>query len=444
MGRPKQVPSRGDHGMPEDRWQDQKKRNAQASKEGRAVYVRGIPPDWSHDQLMEFFGCQGKVDGVNLLPPRAKQPARAAFVNFETYEEATSAAQVCDNLTVQDSTGASFRLVCSLKHDVGKKVDYVSGFTELSKARQEGRSLYISGLPPFYEEEQLRDLVEVHGLVEEVKVLPQSNKKTLSCFVIMASPGEAATAIEGLDGQEIEGHVIACGYPRPPKRTREADEEEPLDEFKDAWQDEVQDGLPPPPPPPERPASPPFVELRGFPFETTAESVSAAIEAGGRSVQSVRVMPEGPASCVAKVRMKTVEDSHAVVEELHNFEFMPGCFLQVSLSEASAASGQEPPVPPAPPARRPQTQGRPAAAAAGRPCAGAGAGGPRRRGRVVGRLAYDRSAYRGTAANPWVTEDMASRGPQPPSYPPPRDGARPSLAPHLQEEGQEGGLDEEL
>merc|ERR1711976_1138055 len=134
---------------------------------------------------------QGAVEGINLMPLKHGQNARAAFVNFETPDDAAGAAEVCDNLAVETMSGepGKFRLVCSLKRAPGKKVDMVSGFSELSKARQEKRTVYMSGLPLEFNGDRVKKMLSAHGIVEDVKDLPASRNK--SCFAIMNTPEEA-------------------------------------------------------------------------------------------------------------------------------------------------------------------------------------------------------------------------------------------------------------
>lgn len=278
---------------------EQKARNAAAAAEGRTVYVRGIPPDWSVEHLEKFMMHQGAVEGINLMPAKHGQNARAAFVNFETCTDAEGAAEVCDNLQVDAAHGGpgTFRLVCSLKKAPGKKVDMVSGFSDLSKARQEKRTVYMSGLPLDMGAERIRSMLTAHGTVEDVKELPASRNR--SCFAIMSLAEEAMRVIETLDGQMVDGKRISVTYPRPPKRTRGNEEES-------------------------------VVEIQGFPYASLPTEVSAAIEAGGREVSTVKMLRHESMNnqSIALVFMNSKEDAAAVVKELNGFEFMPGCILQ--------------------------------------------------------------------------------------------------------------------
>jgi len=104
---------------------EQRSGNARSALEGRAVYVRGIPPEWSTKRLREFFHDRWNVESVNLLPKKEQQQVQAAFINFVTAEDAADAVEVCDNHFVNDSAGQVFWLGCSIKKALDTRVDIV-------------------------------------------------------------------------------------------------------------------------------------------------------------------------------------------------------------------------------------------------------------------------------------------------------------------------------
>jgi len=355
-----------------------------AVEEGRSVQVQGIPPGWSLEQLNDFFNFQGTVDSVSLLPVPPDQKTRNALVNFATADEATNAAQVCDDLPVDDADGYAYRLSCQIKKEASRRVDYTTGYSQLSQARMEHRCLYVSGMHPEVDEAQVRLFLEPHGAVEEVVLLP-AGAATLSCFASMCSAEDAETVVQELDGRDIAGKILAVGYPRPPKRQLERRSEE-----KNV-----------------------VLEIRGFPFSTSSRDISTAIEAGiSHRVQLVQVLQNehGQGGSYALVRMESADDARAVIDELNGFEFMPGCALQVSLKPfgaapavPSSAADVRPPAPsqdgPVPSAVRPLWEGRQTFAPP--PRWPGGKGGPRCKGGVVGKLVIDGAAYMGEVSSGW-------------------------------------------
>jgi len=352
-----------------------------AAEEGRSVQVQGIPPGWSLEQLHDFFSFQGTVDSVSLLPVPPDQKTRNAVVNFATADEATNTAQVCDDLPVDDADGNAYRLSCQIKKEASRRVDYTTGYSQLSQARMENRCLYISGMHPEVDEAQVRLFLEPHGAVEEVVLLP-AGAATESCFASMCSAEDAETVVQELDGRDIAGKILAVGYPRPPKRQLERRSEDP--------------NL--------------MVEIRGFPFATSSRDISTAIEAGiSHRVQLVQVLQNehGQGGSYALVRMESADDARAVVDELNGFGFMPGYALQVRLKAFDTApaipssdAGKRPRVPsqdgPVPSAVCPLWQGQESLQAFAPPkprWPAGGKGGPRCKGRVVGQLVTDGAAY---------------------------------------------------
>lgn len=294
---------------------EQKVKNAAAAEEGRVVYVRGIPPDWAKEKLDDFFKLQGDIESINLMPPKPGQTARAAFVNFAEASDAENAAQVYDNMQVEaaapgpgpSGTGTIYRLACSLKKAPGQRVEMVSGFSDLSKARQERRCVYISGLPMGMAVGEVGEVLREFGLVEDIKELPatKASSRNLSCFAIMGTSEEAVRAIENLDGKQIRGQRVSVTFPKPPKRTRD-----------------------------ESGAIVPTVEVRGFPKDVLPTEVGNIVEANGISVESVKILRHESLNeeAIALVHTRTAKDAEMVQEMLDGkFEFLPGVPLKASL-----------------------------------------------------------------------------------------------------------------
>ena len=71
-------------------------------------------------------------------------------------------------------------------------------------------NIYIENLPPFVNEEQIRELFSSYGQVESV-VLIQDKHTGIShgkAHVVMPSEIDAEQAIAGLDGTEYKGQTL--------------------------------------------------------------------------------------------------------------------------------------------------------------------------------------------------------------------------------------------
>lgn len=332
---------------------------------------------------MEFFTHQGAVESANLMPPKPGQNARAAFVNFYDAITAENAAEVCDNLPVDSETfgPGSHRLVCSIKRAPGQKVDMVSGFSDLSKARQERRAVYISGLPIGYTSVAVRALLKSTGVVEDVKELPATRNQ--SCFALMSSSEEASDVIEQWDGQLVEGKQISVSYPKPPKRTRDPESSTEV-----------------------------VVEVRGFPSDTLPTEVSSIIESGGREVLTVKMLRHNSLdnTAMAIVHLRSIEDARGVVEEMSVLEIVPGVKLEASIKNEPMAL--------------PQSSGLPQLQDAGEsqppPPKRLKLDGQRQKGEIVGKLLKDGPAVASSSKGLQIkgSSGAASVPPPPPGRPP--------------------------
>jgi predicted protein tyrosine phosphatase len=96
--------------------------NAASAAEGRAIYLRGIPPAWTVEHLCEYLVGRWPVESINLLPLKPGQRTRAAFVNFHSSHDAAEAETSCDGEIITDN-GNKYWLGCSLKKSANQKVD---------------------------------------------------------------------------------------------------------------------------------------------------------------------------------------------------------------------------------------------------------------------------------------------------------------------------------
>jgi len=303
-------------GMEEGQWQAQKAANERAAIEGRCIYIRGVPPEWSTTELEDFLlnsGAteEGKIESANMLPLKQGQAAVAAFVNFHTAEDANNAAQACDNTPVTIGY-KRYNIACSIKRAPGQKVAIVSGFSDLSQARQEKRSVYMSGLPIEFNEKQIRELLEEHGaVVEKVNMLPggtTAETRNLSCFAIVGTSEQAANCIAQLDGTVVSGKRLSVNFPRPPKRTKQ--------------QDHYAETI---------------VEIYGFPREATSYEVQEALEVSGIQVHTVKIlrhesMKEGEEDySIALVYLATLQDAEGLVLAMDGLEYGTGWCLKANI-----------------------------------------------------------------------------------------------------------------
>eukprot|EP00747_Dinoflagellata_sp_TGD_P164729 gnl/TRDRNA2_/TRDRNA2_185056_c0_seq1.p1 gnl/TRDRNA2_/TRDRNA2_185056_c0~~gnl/TRDRNA2_/TRDRNA2_185056_c0_seq1.p1 ORF type:complete len:475 (+),score=98.86 gnl/TRDRNA2_/TRDRNA2_185056_c0_seq1:204-1427(+) len=275
-----------------------KSRNDAATREGRAIYVRGIPPDWGPNKLEDFMSHQGHVEWVHMMPRKETQPARAAFVNFSLQEDAKSACQVCDRLELQDN-GKKYNLECAMKNEFGKAVHAgARGMSLLTEPRQRKKAMYLSGVPSSMSEAEIKGMCRQHGIIADMYVFPPSGRN-LACFVTYSLPEEAKAAIEAFDGSVLGGSLLSATHPRPPKRSRAEDAEDFC------------------------------VEIKGFPPDTMVTDIYALLESSGVDLLTAKMLrhPQDPNLNAAHAWFGSLEDADKILSGLQNFESSPGYHL---------------------------------------------------------------------------------------------------------------------
>lgn len=149
--------------------------NSAAAADGKAVYVRGLPPDWDDHHLTSYFGAHGEVESARMLPAKEGQRARAAFVNFASSEDARAAVLKCDQQLTEDSSGRVYWIGCSIKGGVNKKVDIVGFDTSVPNEILDG-FLFIGNRDNAACEDDLRQL----GITSILSILPDDEEFVLS------------------------------------------------------------------------------------------------------------------------------------------------------------------------------------------------------------------------------------------------------------------------
>lgn len=80
-----------------------------------------------------------------------------------------------------------------------------------------GKKLYVGNLPYSITEETLNDTFSTHGTVESVRIITDrdTGRSKGFGFIEMADDDAADTAIDQLNGQEIDGRPLTVNEARP-------------------------------------------------------------------------------------------------------------------------------------------------------------------------------------------------------------------------------------
>ncbi|KAF1959239.1 hypothetical protein CC80DRAFT_523951 [Byssothecium circinans] len=142
------------------------------AKQAKRVFVYNIPSDATNEELIEFFNLQ--LNGLNVVsgrdPCTSAQIAsnrEYALVEFKTAEDATMVFAM-DGIAMRESAGGPDKEGLSIR----RPKDYItpssddsvqSGGGVLSQVKDSPNKLSIANIPPYVEEEQVRELVGTFG-----------------------------------------------------------------------------------------------------------------------------------------------------------------------------------------------------------------------------------------------------------------------------------------
>ncbi len=79
------------------------------------------------------------------------------------------------------------------------------------------KKLYVGGLPYAVTEDKLQEIFSAHGSVESARVITDrfTGRSRGFGFVEMSSEEEAQTAIDSLNGSDLEGRSLTVNEARP-------------------------------------------------------------------------------------------------------------------------------------------------------------------------------------------------------------------------------------
>jgi len=79
------------------------------------------------------------------------------------------------------------------------------------------KKLYVGGLPYAVTEDRLQEIFSAHGTVESARVITDrfTGRSRGFGFVEMSSEEEAQTAIDSLNGSDLEGRTLTVNESRP-------------------------------------------------------------------------------------------------------------------------------------------------------------------------------------------------------------------------------------
>eukprot|EP00427_Karlodinium_veneficum_P021097 CAMPEP_0169109364 /NCGR_PEP_ID=MMETSP1015-20121227/25927_1 /TAXON_ID=342587 /ORGANISM="Karlodinium micrum, Strain CCMP2283" /LENGTH=430 /DNA_ID=CAMNT_0009171059 /DNA_START=52 /DNA_END=1344 /DNA_ORIENTATION=+ len=156
------------------------------------LYVGGLPPEITEDELNTVFRTYGEVVKVHVLDSKAQNGARAAFVMYSQKDAAEDAIKVLNGQY-------------KIRHDAVRPIDVNWAKGKRDRAEEappqfnSENKLFVGSLPTECTEEELRIVFGTYGEVTGVKLMePNSASGQRAAFVMYAQRESAEDAIQVL------------------------------------------------------------------------------------------------------------------------------------------------------------------------------------------------------------------------------------------------------
>lgn len=186
------------------------------TSQGRSLFVRSLPASTTSESLAEFFSESYPVKhAVAVTDPATKECRGYGFVTFADQEDALKAKV---ELNGKQLDGKKIRIEVAEARERGEKTG-VKNEAKLKRDQerleaQQVPKLIIRNLPwTIKRSEQLADLFKKYGKIKEAYIPKRSGGLLPGFgFVVMRSKKHAEKIIEGENGKEVDGRVIAVDW----------------------------------------------------------------------------------------------------------------------------------------------------------------------------------------------------------------------------------------
>eukprot|EP00928_Gymnodinium_smaydae_P000201 TRINITY_DN10073_c0_g2_i1.p1 TRINITY_DN10073_c0_g2~~TRINITY_DN10073_c0_g2_i1.p1 ORF type:complete len:741 (-),score=147.08 TRINITY_DN10073_c0_g2_i1:154-2376(-) len=244
-----------------------------SSEKGDNVFVKGLPPGMSSEELQVVFARIGTVRRCRIFPPQHFSPNDAAgLVQMGSPQEAAAAIKELSGTVLQNM-------------GVPMSIRYAAHKLEKEPEQPPNTNLYVKGLPYGTPNDLLRSIFDKYGKVTWAKTMEPRNSLAVDCVAIveMSTLDEAKEALQALHGTKLE-------VPMPPMRVRFAGKE-------------------------QKPGNNLYVT--GLPYEILEGHLRSMFEKAGR-VTRLRFVG-GPDSWEphALIQMASEEDAQKAIDELN-------------------------------------------------------------------------------------------------------------------------------
>lgn len=206
-----------------------KKRSERDTSNYTNLYVKGFPPDWNDEKLMEIFKEFGPVAATAI---RTDNKGRIyGFVDFEKSEDAKKAVDGLHKKDMrtpeqkeEDEKSGRDKETAADGHPVHlfycqraqtkqeRQAELRAKFGPPTTDQKQGVNLYVKNLDEGFDDDQLRELFQPFGNITSVATPKDDRGKCKGFgFVCFASPDEATKAVTEMHLKVIKGKPLYVG-----------------------------------------------------------------------------------------------------------------------------------------------------------------------------------------------------------------------------------------
>jgi len=186
------------------------------------VFIKNLDKTIDNKAMYDTFSAFGNILSCKVAQDSSSGESKGyGFVHFETEEAALNAIQKVNGM-----------LLNGKKVFVGRFVPRKEREVELGEKARRFTNVYIKNISEEYDEIKLTDLFEKYGKISSVKVMKAEDGKSKGFgFVSFDTPEEAQTAVDDLNGKEMDGKPVYCGRAQK-KAERQAELKKKFDALK--------------------------------------------------------------------------------------------------------------------------------------------------------------------------------------------------------------------
>ena len=213
----------------------QPKDNREIRKAYNNIYVKNYSPNWDEAKLKEVFSQFGDIKSLFIMTKEDKEGNKKpfAFVCYEKTDDKAYGPQCAENAVrdLHEKEVDGFKLYVQPAVPKDQRQAQVLREQQRFKNSKKKCNLFVKGFPATFGEQQLREIFQVYGEIESIKIIKALNDDGSEkpagsrAFVCFKQPDSAANARASVHNQSCEGKTLfVTNYELPEIRKKQQTE----------------------------------------------------------------------------------------------------------------------------------------------------------------------------------------------------------------------------